>query len=590
MDDKKNQNHLSKLWDRIKTGLKCLVTSPVFYIYLAAVLIYLPWFLPNLSDISPWDETYYIVSGRDMFSGQLPELGFSPLYSFLAMISYIFFRGSAFWLIHVDSIMRFFLFSILFIANWQVGEALKDHFKPIIIIGFLFVSPVLTLNFEYPTDILYAGLTALAFARVVNFINTKDIKHIWWASFWLGLGMLTRGDAMILIIVLTVFVLWQGLKHHNWLKLVMALMIPFVALTVGYVFFRGVLTGDYDTGMKGRSYMAFEQGQEVDMPESEARFGAPVESFYAARELFGTPEENDYSVFKAISRNPGAYLSRLWAVIKTLPGLYLTAYYRRYAIFLALLALRGLIAFIQQKKIPLAVLHLIWFIPLAAGIARTLVRVGYFRLFHSVVFSLAIIGLNALLKGLNKTWEKWIWIGLLGVVLVASIVKGDQAILLGMTVFLIWLVLASILAKQSETHSNWRDMALMLLLTAALLLRMNTPVYEPRVLGQDPQEQASLILKEETKPGDIVLTCTPSVVFLADRQVANFCSGDIPEFESSDVFGEWILAQNISAIYLDHASPDVFVDLCFDQRFKTLTWIHSSKGGESSIFIVNEGN
>jgi len=589
MAEKESKNLLQKGWGRIKAGLKILVTSPVSYIYLAAVLIYLPWFLPNLSDISPWDETYYIVSGRDMLSGQLPELGFSPLYGFFAMLSYIFFRGSAFWLIHVDSLMRFFLFSILFIANWQVGKALRDHFKPIIIICFLFISPVLTLNFEYPTDILYAALTAIAFACMVHFVKTKHIKHVWWASFWLGLGMLTRGDAMLLIIVLAVFVIWQGYKHQHWLRLALAVMIPFLVISVGYVVFRGVLTGDYDTGMKGRSYMAFEQGQEVDMPESEARFGDPVESFYVARELFGTPEENDYSVFTAIARNPGAYISRLWEVIKTLPGLYLTAYYRRYAVFLALLALRGLIALIQGKKIPLAVLHLIWLIPFNAGIARTLVRVGYFRLFHFVVFSLAIIGLKALLESLKKSWEKWVLIGVMGVVLAAGFLRGDQAIMMGMAVFLIWLVLAILLAKRSESYPNWGDLAMMLLFAAALLLRMNTPVFEPRVLGQDPQEQASLILREETEPGDIVLTCTPSVVFLADRQVANFCGADIPEFESSDAFGEWIIAQNIQAIYLDHASPDVFVDLCFDQRFKTITWIFSTKDGEASIFIVDGG-
>ena len=214
---------------------------------------------------------------------------------------------------------------------------------------------------------------------------------------------------------------------------------------------------------------------------------------------------------------------------------------------------------------------------------------GYFRLFHFVIFSLAIIGLKALLETLKSSWEKWVWIGVLGIVLAASLIRGDQAILLGSAVFLIWIVLASIMAKGSETYPNWGDMAMMLLFAAALLLRVNTPVLEPRVLGQDPQEQASLILRDETEPGDIVLTCTPSVVFLADRQVANFCSADIPEFESSDAFGEWILAQDVSAIYLDHASPDVFVDLCYDQRFKTLTWIFSTKGGEAAIFVVNKG-
>jgi len=590
MSDQVNKNHLSKLWINIRRGLKGLFSEPVFYIYLLAVLLYLPWFLPNISDISPWDETYYIVSGRDMLSGQLPVLGYSPLFSFLAMVCYLFFRDSNFWLIHVNSVMRFLLFSFLFISSWQVGKALKEQYKPIILFGFLFVSPVITQNFEYPTDILFASLSAMAFAQVVHFINTKEIKHVWWASFWLGLGMLTRGDAMILIAVLAVFVVWFGIKQHRWWRLLLAVLIPFLALSIGYVVFRGALTGDFNTGMGERSYIAFEQGQEIDMPESDARFDAPIESYNVARELFGNPEENDYSVFRAISRNPQAYLSRLWAVLKSLPGLFLTAYYRRYTIFLSLLAIRGLVSLVQQKKISLAILHVIWILPMSAGIARTLVRVGYFRLFYFVLYSLAIIGLKALLDSLKRHWEGWVWAGILGFVLVLAFIREEDAIQIGITVSLCWLLLVFLISKQSEQYPNWQSMAMLLLLASGLLLRTGILIFTPRVLGEEPREAASLVLREVTEPGDYVLTCTPSVVFLANRQVANFCSVDIPEFESSEAFIEWMKAQNFNAIYLDQAAPTILYDLCFDSRGKWLTWIYSSKGGEASIFIVNQGN
>jgi len=590
MSDQVNKNHLSKLWINIRRGLKGLFSEPVFYIYLLAVLLYLPCFLPNISDISPWDETYYIVSGRDMLSGQLPVLGYSPLFSFLAMVCYLFFRDSNFWLIHVNSVMRFLLFSFLFISSWQVGKALKEQYKPIILFGFLFVSPVITQNFEYPTDILFASLSAMAFAQVVHFINTKEIKHVWWASFWLGLGMLTRGDAMILIAVLAVFVVWFGIKQHRWWRLLLAVLIPFLALSIGYVAFRGALTGDFNTGMGERSYIAFEQGQEIDMPESDARFDAPIESYNVARELFGNPEENDYSVFRAISRNPQAYLSRLWAVLKSLPGLFLTAYYRRYTILLSLMAIRGLVSLVQQKKISLAILHVIWILPMSAGIARTLVRVGYFRLFYFVLYSLAIIGLKALLDSLKRHWEGWVWAGILGFVLVLAFIREEDAIQIGITVSLCWLLLVFLISKQSEQYPNWQSMAMLLLLASGLLLRTGILIFTPRVLGEEPREAASLVLREVTEPGDYVLTCTPSVVFLANRQVANFCSVDIPEFESSEAFIEWMKAQNFNAIYLDQAAPAILYDLCFDSRGKWLTWIYSSKGGESAIFIVNQDN
>jgi len=574
------------LWPRVRTGAANLLKEPAFYIYLIAVVIYLPWFFPNLSDIAPWDETYYIVNGKEIFSGQLPYLADGPLYNFIAGFIALFFNNSPFWLIHVNSLMRFLTFSFIFIATWEVGKVFKDYFNPVILFGFLFISPILTQNFEYPTDLLFAGLSALAFARMVTFIKTKQIHHVWWASFWLGLGMLTRGDAMIVIAGLTIFIVWFGVKQHRWWRLVMAVLIPFLAVTAGYVLLRGVITGDFETGMGDRSYTAFEQGQEVDLPEEGGRFAAPTESYYVARELFGTPEENEFSVFRAISRNPQAYLSRLWAVIKSAPGLFLTAYYRRHAIIIALLAVRGLFAMFKKNRI-LAALNVIWVLPLGAGIARTLVRVGYFRLFYFVIYILAIFGLKALLDSLTKNREGLIWAGILGGVLVIALLKGDDSIQVSMTVFLCWLLLAYLLSRGSTAYPHWEYQAMLLLLAASLLLRTGILIYEPRSLGEEIQEKASLALREVTQPGDDVLTCTPSVVFLADRQVANFCGADIPNFESSEAFITWMEAQDFEAIYLDRAVPPVLKDLILDQRGRALTQVFVDQNEDVYIYKLD---
>lgn len=327
------------------------------------------------------------------------------------------------------------------------------------------------------------------------------------------------------------------------------------------------------------------------MPAEEGRFGAPTESYYVARELFGTPEENQYSVFRAIARNPNAYLRRLINVMRSLPGLFLTAYYRRYAVFIAALAIRGLVALIQQKKIPLAVLHLVWMLPLSAGIARTLVRVGYFRLFFFVVLSLAVIGLKALMDSLKTSREGWFWAGGMGVILILALIQGDQSIQFSMTVFLCWLLLVYLLARWSEHIVHWEYMAMLLLLSAGLMLRGGGfLIFSPRNLSELPRERASLALREVTEPDDYVLTCTPSVVFLADRQVANFCGSDIPEFASSEDFIIWMEAQHFYAIYLDGASPGVLINLVQDQKGKALRQTFGTETGEASIFVINHAD
>ena len=588
MTTEHTQSWIVRLWVQIKLGVNNLIREPAFYIYLISVVIYLPWFLPNLSDIAPWDETYIIASGRGLLSGDLPELGYGPLLSLVAAISYLPFRGSPFWLIHTNSLYRFLLFSFVFVGAWHAAKALREHFNPLILFGFLFLTPLLTYNFEYPADLLFAPISAIAFAQAVYFLHTKAVKYVWWASFWLGLGMLVRGDALILIIGFAVFVLILGWKNHRWWRLIAAAVIPFMAFSVGYVLLRGAVTGNFETGMAERSYTAFEQGQEMDMPDEGARFGAPTESYYVARELFGTPEENGYSVFRAIARNPSAYLRRLVNVLRSLPGLFLTAYYRRYAVLLAVLALRGLVVLIQKKKIPLAILHLVWILPLSAGIARTLVRVGYFRLFFFVVFSLAVMGVKALLDSLNSTREGLFWVGGASIVLVLALIVGDAAIQFSMTVFLCWLLLSYLLSKRLARLPSWESLALLLLLSAGLMLRGGFLIYETRELGSEPRESASLALREFTEPGDYVLTCTPSVVFLAERQVANFCGSDIPEFASSEDFITWMEAQNFFAIYLDSDSPGIFIELVRDQKGKSLRQVFGVETGESSIFIIDQ--
>ena len=579
-----------RLWQAIRQGLTALVKSPVFYIYLVAVVIYLPWFLPNLSEIAPWDETYYIISGRNILDGQLPDLAYGPLLSLFYMINSLPFLNSPFWLIHTNSLGRFLLFSLLFVGTWQVARVFKDRYRPVVLFGFLFVSPFLTQNFEYPADLLFAALSAAALAQAVQFLQSKKISHVWWASFWLGLGMLTRGDALIIFLALSVVVVWAGFKHQPWWRLVLASLLPFLALTAGYVLVRGAITGDFDTGMSSRSYTAFEQGQEVAMPDAEARFGAPTESYYVARELFGTPEENEYSVFRAIARNPQAYFIRLKAVLQTLPGLFLTAYHRRYAIILAFFALRGLIALIGEKKYLLVLLLAVWVLPLSAGIARTLVRVGYFRLFYFVLFSLAIIGLKALLESFRKNAEGLVWAGVFGLVLVLALVFDQQGIQMSATVFLCWLLLAYFLSGAADKYPGWQAMAMLLLLAGAYLLRTGEVVFSPRRLGEEPREAAALALREVTEPDAKVLTCTPSVVFLANREVANFCGADIPEFASSEDFIIWMRSQDFSAIFLERSSPAVLTILVFDQRGKALTQVFASGGGEAYILVLEPEN
>jgi hypothetical protein len=575
-----------KIWEAITQKGIPLVKDPSFYLYLFATLIYLPYFLPNLSDIAPWDETYYLLGGRNLFSGELPSFSNSPMSALFYMICYLPFRASSFWLVQTNSLGRFLLFSGVFLGFWQVGKALKDHFNPMILWGFLLLSPALTSFYEYPADPLFITFSAFAFSQAVRFVSTWRLKHLGWASFWLGVGMLTRGDALILFLALLVFVLIFGFKKQAWWRIALAAIVPFIALAGGYILVRGAITGDFATGMGPYSYVVFEQGQEVDLRGGTQRFAGPTESYYVARELFGTPEENDYSMFKAIQRNPEAYIRRVRAVLTWIPGVFFSAHYRRYAPLLVLLVLRGLFEYFRKKKVALALVHLVWFLPFAAVIARTLIRPGYFYMFMFVTFALAAKGLTAMLDGIRKGWERWVWIALFVGVLIGAYLKGETGMAFAMLLFLGWWILTLLLARQKEKYPNWKSMAMLLLLAVGFMLKVDYQLFAPRVFGQDYREQASLELRSVTDPGEYVLTGTPSVVLMAEREVANFSSGDIPEFDNSEAFIEWMTVQDFRAVYLDREAPPVLWDLVFDQEGQALNLVWSDEDDEAYIFRV----
>ena len=155
-----------------------------------------------------------------------------------------------------------------------------------------------------------------------------------------------------------------------------------------------------------------------------------------------------------------------------------------------------------------------------------------------------------------------------------------------MFVYLFWLILSVLFTKQEEKYPNWKSMAMLLLLVAGFMLKADYRIYSPRVLGEDYRERASLELRAVTEPDSFVLTGTSSVVLMADREVANFSSSDIPEFESSDDFIDWMTVQGFSTVYLDQEAPLILWDLVFDQEGKALSLVWSDDVNEAYIFVI----
>ena len=114
------------------------------------------------------------------------------------------------------------------------------------------------------------------------------------------------------------------------------------------------LVGNFNLGIASKSYDSFEMNQavltggDIDLARQETR------------RLFGTQEENQGSILRAILRNPSAFILRMLANAKTLPDTYFVFFAKKLGAVLLIFAAWGVYALGRKKAfIPLAIL-LIW--------------------------------------------------------------------------------------------------------------------------------------------------------------------------------------------------------------------------------------
>lgn len=566
--------------------LKTIFTHKAFIFYLVAVIVFFSLFLVNLSNISVWDETYYIQSGRNLFSGQLTDLATSPLSSLFYALTSLPFFNSPYWLLLADGLGRFLIFSLLFLVSYLIGNELKDHLHPLMLMAMLFLSPILVANYNFPSDLLFAGFSGLAFWQMLRYMKSKTIRQLWMASGFLGLAALARADGLVIFAAVTGFTLLFTLPFKQWGRALLALLIPFIVLVGGYVLIRGLVSGDFSTGLADRTYDNFEAGHET-IHSKEGRVIATVEALMESRRVFGTREENDTSVFKAIANNPSVYLQRLKRYLTVAPTIFFDAY-GIFTPFLLLLALRGIISLVTKKDWKLILLHLAWLSPLAAGMLNTFARIGYFIMPFFILFSLAGIGLISILERLKNHWEPFVWIG--GLLAISAICWfiGKPAITYCFTFMMIALILSLLIRRCWVKDENfWKPFALLMIFLMAMVIHGKFPGVKNYKLGQSGDEAASVFMHTQLPQGTTILSGSAPAVFMSGQKLANLNGTDIPVFNNSDEFIDWARAQGFDAIYIDYLMTPYFYEMVMEQLNVNLTRVFEAENGNYQILLIN---
>ncbi|MBN2258146.1 MAG: hypothetical protein JW704_10030 [Anaerolineaceae bacterium] len=575
---------MSTLKKRLSQEGHWLTSLPVV-VYLVNVALLYTNFLPNLSDLNLWDEAVYINSGRLLIEGQIQQFASSPLVSLLYGVFYLIVQKSPFWMLLSDAIGRFVIFTLFYCGAYLVARELGKFASPLIMLGLLTVMPLVVEMYNFPSDPLFAALSAFTFWQVLRFFNTHQIKHIWLASLILGLAAATRNDGLVLLPVLVVAGLILYLPERRWWRVVVASVTPFLIIVGGYILCVGLVSGDFNPGIMERTYSNFEAGHEA-ISSNPGNTNATIQAYVEARRVFGTPEENGYSVIAAIKRNPDVYVSRLMAIIRTFPTILNNAYGIKYTVVLLLLAARGMIVLIKKKEIKLLLVMGLWVIPLAMGFINTIIRPGYLRFPFFILYALAGIGLYALVTHIDKLHEKICWVSVSILICVGSLITWKTAIFYGVFIFFLGLLVSIFINWRYQMEKYLTPILLLVFLCAGLILHGNYPGPKKWQFGVNGDEAASLFMSEYLPRDAVVLAGTPAAVWMSHHDYAGLNSADLHTFADDVDFAHWACL-NFDAIYIDHSISPYFLEMIQNRIGKEFQRVFTAEEGDYQVLLTS---
>jgi hypothetical protein len=526
--------------------------QPSLLFFIIHLYLIHPIFLINLSELNPWDEAAYLNAGRTFSQGALPSYAGNPLIGLFYALMYLPFRNSPFWMVHSATLGRLILFALLWLGVFLIAKQLKKYANPLVMVGIFLVTPLVVEFLRFPSDPLFASLAALSLWQLLCFYNTLKGKHLWLGSLFLGLAALARNDGLALFPIFLLVSFAISWRKVHWARVILPSLVPFIGLVGGYILLYGLATGDFRPGTVERTYDNFESGHQAIF-SGTGNINPTVEARLEARRIFGTPEENRYSVINAIRRNPRIYLQRVWAVTKGMPQALLQAYGIRFAALLFLLGARGVVELICRKKWLLLAMLSLWPVHLVSGFVITIFRQGHLQFPFYVVYVLASIGLTAVLEGLSNRRERYFWYLTLGGLTLYGLIDTKLAIYYGAAIFIISLWVIHTVRSRFGQLEAFKPVPLLLLLAAGLIIRGNFPSPKVRTLGDDAAEQAVVYMIDHIEPGSRVAAGTPGVVWSAKMTFMGLASTDVPTNRTPIEFLDWMRSQDIQAIYVDRS-------------------------------------
>jgi hypothetical protein len=573
--------------DTVKTDKKLLAV-----LFILNAVIISPLFFPDLGNFNLWDEAQYITRGKSLWNGYLPDYTSNPLVSILYALSYIPIQDSPYWLLRASAIGRLINFTLLWVSAILVSKKLIPHAQPVVTAGLLAFTPVLSNLLKNSSDALFASMSAFALWQLLSYKDEKKIRHLWTSSIFISLAALSRNDGLILyIIYLPVCLLLNGSVKRKYTVLA-AVITPFLLIVGGYILLHGLYTGDFELGVGKRFYIAFEQGQGVVYSDLYPGKDAMVDGVIDCRKIFGTAEENNYSVLKAITRNPEAFLKRALQNAASIPRKAKVPYGRLISIFLALMTARGIIELLTKKRYATLGIMLAWTAYLLTYFI-TFFRQGYLLLPYAVTFTLASIGLTTVASNSCGKKERYAWIAVIISLTGLGLMDANPEMV---SISIIYLLGFNIIwhINQKSKNNKTAVIGVIIILCTTFIVTHGYPTIQFKNKEATPEEGAIIYLRENFEQNSRIGASTPGVLLASDMwPEIIFLDDTMKDKKAMDEkdFLRWIKEKKLKAIYVDKYFREYRpneLKLIENQTGKTLEKTFETDNEEIQIYVVKK--
>jgi hypothetical protein len=528
-----------KFIEKLSEYQSLVVVTALFFLNLFFVLSELT---PRLCEINPHDGAKYIESGRLLLEWGLRDLAWGPLVAFIYAPLHLIVGNSLNWFIIEAWAGNIILFGLVWFSFYNLASKFDKYISKFVIFVILFSTTVFFPIIENQSDALFVALSSFALAKIINFLKKGDLKNMWFASLFVGLGVLSRVETIILIIPLIVFSLILNKGKYKVIKVIVASILPIVVLISLYVTVNLMTLGYANLGMGYKSYESFQMNQAfIPGSKNEA-------AYYRGENIFGTAEENQGSVFRAILQNPIATGERALANLLKLPESFPKFFGNLQAPIIFIFSVIGLYKLIKDKKSILTSIMLVW--PLHAFVSLIFLPRHIIPQMSYLFIILSGIGITYTFSEKANRTEKFVFFFGSLIMLITAIFTQNKILFSGgILIFIISLLILFIdlIPKGSE---NIKKLPIFLLIIG-LLLYGNGFTFPAKTIGQSEQEQAVQQLQMLLPSNSRVLVPFPTIATAAKMTPVEFPStvDDVNEFIS-------FLRQNdIDAIYLSDTWP-----------------------------------